>query len=233
MFGKLKPCENDVYHGGERLQRLAGLSGLGSKALQRRLADIVPLDDGSNKAMLVAAHRMLNNPQGWLYIWGGPGNAKTVVLIALVNELNQSGRGPAVYMKLSRLINIMREGHAEKSSRNRQIGEGVRQDGLENLGFFDRYEKIKNIRGLIIDEFDKARMTDFAEEFRFDFFDDRYMQAEDGETYTVFGSNSKPSVFPSPLKSRFDQFPVVHNAAGDARKDMGEQARSERPEATE
>lgn len=232
LFGRLKPCKNDAYHGGERLQRLAGLSGLGAKALQRRLDDITILKDGSNKPMLAAARQMLNNPTGWLYIWGGPGNAKTVVLIALVNELNESGRGPAVYLKLSRLINLMREAYAEKNNRRQQVSQGARQDGLENLGYLDRFEKIKNIPFLAIDEFDKARMTEFAEEFRFDFFDDRYMQAEDDETVTVVASNNSPVVLPDPLKSRFSQFPVVHNAAGDARENMGTPT-DERPEATE
>jgi hypothetical protein len=222
QFGKLTACKNDTYHGGERLQRMAQLSGLHPNDLSRRLSDIKPID--GNEAMLAAAHQILDNPQGWLYIWGGPGNAKSEVLIALVNELNKTGRGPAIYLKFSQLLNWMREAFSEKKNRTAQISQGVRLDGLENLGYLDRFEKVKAIKVLAIDEIDKARMTEFAEEFRFDFFDERYRQAVNGVTVTLFASQTDTDQLPDPLRSRFSQFPVVHNAAGDARKNIAQAA---------
>jgi hypothetical protein len=77
---------------------------------------------------------------------------------------------------------------------------------------------------LAIDEIDQARMTEFAEEFRFDFFDERYRQAVNGVTVTLFASQTDTDQLPDPLRSRFSQFPVVHNAAGDARKNIAQAA---------
>lgn len=220
LFGKVQPCPNEQYHGAERVKRLAGLSGLYPGDLKRRLSDIAPMP-GNEKA-LRAANEFLDNPYGWLYLWGGPGNAKSEILIAIVNELNLSGRGPAVYIKFSTLVNKMREAFTEQAHRQKFLATGKGLDDLENLGYIDRFELIKSIKVLAIDELDKVRMTDFAQEFRFDFFDERHRQAIHGETMTVFASQSKPDEMPSPLKSRFNdgRFKVVENKAGDARANM-------------
>lgn len=220
LFGKVQPCPNEQFHGAERIKRLAGLSGLYPNDLKRRLDDIAPIP--GNEAALKAANDFLDNPYGWLYLWGGPGNAKSEILIAIVNEINLSGRGPAVYIKFSALINKMRQAFSEESHRQKRLVKGDKLDDLENLGYLDRFELIKSIKVLAIDELDKVRMTDFAQEFRFDFFDERYRQAGNGETMTIFASQSSPDDMPTPLKSRFrdGRFRVVENKAGDARPDM-------------
>ncbi len=220
MFGKVKPCENSKYHGGERLQRAAALSGLMPGDLERRLSDIKPMP--GNGPLLQAARAMAKNPYGWLYIHGGPGNAKSEIMIAIVNELNATGRGPALYIKFNRLIEWMRDAFTEKANRDRQLSQGKGFYDLENLGYLDRFEKIKAIRCLALDEIDKARMTEFSEEFRFDFFDERYRQAMYGETVTIFASQTPPEVMPAPLVSRFrdGRFVVAENKAADARPGM-------------
>jgi chromosomal replication initiation ATPase DnaA len=220
LFGKVQPCPNEQYHGAERVKRLAGLSGLYPGDLKRRLADIAPMP--GNEQALKAAWAFLDNPYGWLYLWGGPGNAKSEILIAIVNELNQSGRGPAVYLKFSVLLNKMREAFTEASHRQERLTKGDKLDELDNLGYLDRFELIKSIRVLAIDEIDKVRMTAFAQEFQFDFFDERYRQGIHGETMTLFASQSSPNDMPGPLKSRFNDghFVAVENKAGDARPDM-------------
>ena len=220
MFGRVKPCENSAFHGAERLQRAAALSGLMAGDLERRLADIKPMP--GNKPMLEAARKMISNPYGWLYIHGGPGNAKSEILIAIVNELNASGQGPALYIKFSRLIEWMRDAFTEKANRDRQLAQGRGFYDLENLGYLDRFERIKSIRCLALDEIDKARMTEFAEEFRFDFFDERYRLGVYGQAVTLFASQTPPEVMPEPLVSRFrdGRFRVVENGAADARPGM-------------
>lgn len=220
LFGKVQPCPNEQYHGDERIKRLAGLSGLYPNDLKRRLSDIAEIP--GNEAALRAARDFLDNPFGWLYLWGGPGNAKSEMLIAIVNEINLSGRGPAVYIKFSTLVNKMREAFSEQAHREKFLASGKSLDDMANLGYLDRFELIKSIKILAIDELDKVRMTDFAQEFRFDFFDERYRQAGNGETMTIFASQSGPEDMPNPLKSRFNdgRFRVVENKAGDARPDM-------------
>lgn len=220
FFGKVQPCPNEQYHGAERVKRLVALSGLYPADLKRRLDDISAMP--GNEQMLEAANRFLDEPYGWLYLWGGPGNAKSEILIAIINELNLSGHGPAIYIKFSTLVNKMREAFTEQAHRQKFLATGKGLDELDNLGYVDRFELIKSIKVLAVDELDKVRMTDFAQEFRFDFFDERYRQAIHGETMTVFASQSKPDDMPNPLKSRFNdgRFMVIENKAGDARSNM-------------
>ena len=99
-FGKLVKCLSE-FHNETRLQRLSKVSGLNQHELQRRLTDIkrVYQDGASNVTMLDAARSMIDNRYGWLFIHGGPGNAKSEVLISIVNELNERNQGPAIYNK--------------------------------------------------------------------------------------------------------------------------------------
>lgn len=165
--------------------------------------------------MLKAANDMLIKPYGWLWLWGGPGNAKSEVLIALVNELNLSGHGPAVYTKLTTLIDYMRDAFNERKQRDTH-GPGV------DLGYIARFERLKGVKLLAIDEMDKARDTPFMLDFRFDFLDERYRQAINGDTVTLFASNSNPSQLPDAIYDRVrdGRFKIIHNQAGSARPNM-------------
>lgn len=211
-FGKLEPCPNPV-HAPERLRRTAAISGLHEADLSRRLNDIDPIE--GNKEMLAAAQEMIDNPWGWLYIWGGPGNAKSETLIAIVNELNATGRGPAMYTTFGRLVEWMRDSFRERKAQEK--------DPNVNQGYIQRFEKVLKIKVLAIDEMDKARSTEFADDFRFHFLDERYRQAEHGLTVTIFASNDNPAnMLPEPLYDRVcdGRFKVVQNLAPSARPGM-------------
>lgn len=181
--------------------------------------------------MLSAAHELLAEPQGWLYLYGGPGNAKTVGLKALVNELAARGY-TARYIKFTRLLNFMREAYSERDARRRYIAKATPRDEWEIGGYEARFQRILSIPVLAIDEFDKGRLTDFAEEFRFDFLDERYDQALKGQTVTLFASNSPPTVWPSPIASRLGdgRFRVVQVTAGDARPVMSREKTTQNDE---
>lgn len=206
QFGKVVPCDNP-FHYPERLARLADLSNLNPADLSRRLRDIQPNDD--NLAMLDAARAIIAKPYGWLYIWGGPGNAKTEALIAIVNELNTGGKGPAMYITLARLIEWVRDAF---------------RDGAQD-SYTNRFERALHIKAMAIDEMDKARETDFSEEFRFHFLDERYRQAARGETVTIFASNTDPAKLPEPIYDRIrdGRFKIVENTAASARPHMRRQ----------
>ncbi len=212
QFGRVIPCNNPAHHA-DRLTRLAKVSGLLQADLHRRLSDIKPMK--GNEAMLQAANEMLASPYGWLWIHGGPGNAKSEVLIALVNELNLSRCGPAIYTKFTTLIDYMRDAFNERKQQDRH-GPDV------DLGYIARFERLKTIKVLAIDEMDKARDTPFALDFRFDFLDERYRQGVNGETVTLFASNTNPSQLPDPIYDRVrdGRFKIIHNQAGSARPNM-------------
>jgi len=211
QFGKLLPCDHPAHHA-VRLAALVKVSGLAEIDADRRLSDIKRI--AGNEAMLDAAQALLDNPYGWLWIHGGPGNAKTEVLIAIVNESTMSGRGPSVYAKFSTIVDYMRDAFAEKNQRAKDPG--------TNLGYIDRFEKLKAVKILAIDEMDKARATPFMQDFRFDFLDERYRQGVAGQTVTLFASNLNPATMPDPIwdRVRDGRFKVIHNQASSARPNM-------------
>lgn len=219
-FGRPIPCEG-VEHLEARLARLARWWGYDEADQRLRLSDISP--QTKNREMLAAAEAFLTRPRGWLYIWGGPGNAKTVILKALINELNLAGKGPARYIKFSKLVNHMREAFSQRTERTKLMEQGIDRSLWGEGTYLDRFERLKSITILAIDEFDKARMTDFADEFRFDFLDDRYEQAVKGQTCLIFASQQPPAYhLPGPVVSRFEdgRFQVIENLAGDSRPTM-------------
>lgn len=219
-FGRPIRCEGR-QHLEERLAQLARWWDYDAQDQGIRLADVSP--QPKNRAMLAAAATFLERPRGWLYIWGGPGNAKTVILKALVNELNLAGAGPARYIKFTKLVNHMREAFSQKKEREQQMAKGMDRALWSEGTYMDRFERLKRVPILAIDEFDKARMTDFADEFRFDFLDDRYEQAVKGQTCLIFASQQPPAHhLPKPVTSRFEdgRFQVINNLAGDSRRTM-------------
>jgi DNA replication protein DnaC len=191
---------------------MAKVSNMLPAELNRSLEDIKPLD--GNRAMLAAARKMVSDPFGWLYIWGGPGNAKSEVLIAIVNELNRTGSGPAVYTKFTTLIEYMRDAYSERKKKD--------NDPDVDMGFIARFEKMKAVKVLAIDEMDKARETPFMQDFRFDFLDERYRAALAGQTITLFASNENPATLPEAVwdRVRDGRFKVVENTAPSARPKM-------------
>lgn len=228
-FGKKVPCDHPS-HSQSRITRLASVSGLDVADLSRRLKDInqvhfnAPKEDDngkkvdkwiSNRAMLIAARQIIDQPQGMLYIWGEPGNAKSESLIAIVNELNAKGYSPAVYTKLSKVIDYMRDAFAEikyKESRGMDA---------QDMGYIARFNRLKAVKVLAIDEMDKIKnLTGFVEDFRFDFLDERYRQAARGETVTIFASNTDPADLPMPIYDRIREFTIIENTAPSARPHM-------------
>lgn len=203
-FGKPVRCENPMHYE-DRLKRLNQITPPTESDLRKRLEHIT--ESPKNQQMLVAARELVNDPQGWLFIWGGPGNAKTDCLQAIVNELNLKGEGPATYVTLGELLDYIRE-----TQKPNPVEEYV-----------DRYNRLKGIKVLAIDEMDKTRATEFADEFRFKFLNERYRSAEDGKTVTIFAGNTDPQEFEiAPLYDRFrdGRFKVVENTAPSARPEM-------------
>lgn len=217
-FGRIVPCRHPS-HSRDKLSRLAGLSNLMPAELEKRLRDIRRNKD--NGPMLAAAKEMIRTPRGsWLYLYGKAGNAKSDVLLAVCNEINASDKGPALFVEFARLLNWISEAYAEKAAR----GKAMRMDGEmpDSMGYIARLDKITSFPVIAIDEFDKARLTDFREEFLFEFLNTRWRQAVAGETSTLFASQTAPIDWHDPIRSRIEdgRFKIVHNLAPDARPEM-------------
>lgn len=217
-FGKPIRCDGEA-HQVDQMKRLSSLSDLTDYEREKRLSNIA-VNDG-NRGVITAAQSMLDDPYGWLYIHGGPGNAKGDVLISLVNEFALRGK-TALYIKFSRLVNIMRDAKMERRAEASHIEKNGSRDSYENLGYISLFNRVRSVYCLAIDEVDKVNMTGFAEEFRFDFFDERYRLALSGEAITIFASQTTPDEMPMPLTSRFydGRNRVVENTQPDARPAM-------------
>lgn len=200
-FNRKWPCPHPC-HAEERLARLAKLSGLDERDLSLRLADF-RADGAVTGGVLRTARAFLAEPAPLLYLWGGYGNGKTLLLKALVNEFNERGE-VAVYAKFSRLLWWMRQVFSENGDRE---------------GYLGRYERLKSVPVLAVDEFDKANLTAFAQEFQFDFLDERYEAGLRGECCTLFASNSPPDELPGYLLSRVEdgRCLVIENRGKDLR----------------
>lgn len=202
-FGKLIPCDHPS-HARDRLHRLARLSGMNIADKSLTIADIDPIS--GNAEMIREAKRMIRERYGWLYIWGKHGNAKTVALKAIVNALQSQGH-TAMYVNLGRLVNWMREAFGERKKRE--------SNPDADLGYIARFDRVKAIEVLAIDEMDKIRDTELAQEFIFAFLNERYEQADHGQTITIFADNSDPATLPPALWDRvsYHKFKVVENRA--------------------
>lgn len=88
--------------------------------------------------------------------------------------------------------------------------------------YIQKMDKVLNTRVLAIDEMDKAKSTEWLEEFRFHFLDERYRQGINGDTVTVFASNTNPNELPMALydRARDGRFMIVENTAPSARPAM-------------
>lgn len=167
----------------------------------------ITLDDvitrnGDTAEMMNVARQFVDDPYGLLTLWGGVGNGKTLVLYAVVNELRARGRESA-YVKFKDLIDFITIGFEDNSERQ-------------------RYEFIKSVDVLAIDEVDKARMTQYRAEFRSSFFDDRYRSAWAGHSVTLFAMNDDPANLPADIYDRLrdGRFQIIHNADASVRPQM-------------
>lgn len=201
QFGKLIKCD-DPFHSEARNERMAAVSSLGLEDVKRRLDDIKPVL--GNQDMLKAAAEIVKRGYGWLYIYGGPGNAKSEVLKAIVNQANEEGNGPAVYTTLGTILDYIRQGY-------------VANDYLE------RYQRLVEAPVLAVDEMDKIKNSEWVEEFRFKFLDARYSSALNRQSMTVFAGQPHPKIiFDTPVYDRFrdGRFYIVENKAHSARPQM-------------
>jgi DNA replication protein DnaC len=195
------PCSDPAgIHASAAAARLATISGLLPEELTITLASVIPRSNGSATAeMLDLATRFVRDPWGFFTVWGSYGNGKTLVLQAVVNEMRQRFGHVGTYVRFKDLLDHVRDGNAPDASVDARA----------------RYERLKVVPVLAIDELDAARMTDYAREFRTAFLDDRYRMAVTGRAHTLFALNHDPaSAVPGDVYDRLrdGRFVIFHNA---------------------
>jgi DNA replication protein DnaC len=207
-FGRIESCacRNDEV---VRIQaeKLGALTNLLPHELDIRLDQLHERGHGT-RAMLQAARHFLEKPHGMLTLWGEAGNGKTAVLMALVNHFNEQRFGQAAYYRFVDLLNVIREGYHPEAE----------------VSAAERYRRLKEIWFLAIDEVDKVALTEWAQEFRARFFDDRYRLAREGLCHTALALNENPEALPEPIVDRLrwasnqpGGFRVIYNGDSSAR----------------
>lgn len=218
-FGTLEPCDCNEEIERLRFERLLEVSGLLPDELELRFSDVIHRSDDANDAentagMLKLAQAFVSEPWGMLTIWGGYGNGKTLILQAIVNEFRRQRGVWGTYITLKKLLDYVRAGNAKDA-------------GLDAR---ERYEQLCRVPILAIDECDGPQMTDYAEEFRRSFFDDRYRLAltrdERHRAHTVLAMNCDPGDEKTGLpgdiwdRLRDGRFTVYHNSDDSMRPAM-------------
>lgn len=201
-FGKVAVCP-DKFHSDIRLKRLVKISRLSVKEAKIRLSnckeyhnenehyileeygDVYP----SNREMLSKFHALAQEPlqdnKGGLYVWGPWGSGKTYAAMGLVNEINLAGKGPAVYITMSDLLDFLKAAYDPRNQNDKEFG---------GWSFDRRYKEVKNTQVIVLDEFDfdggKVQETYHNLFLISKYIYDRYRTGIDGLTMTIFISNS-------------------------------------------
>jgi DNA replication protein DnaC len=198
----LKPCSCNEEVRAIRQRKLQQITGMTEAELDLRLPDLHGRNEDT-QAMKDAAAEIVEDPYGILTVWGGAGNGKTLALQAIVNELRERYEMEGAYVLFSDLIDWVRAGFDDESE------ETERQ----------RYEFIRSVPALAVDEVEKTRLTDYSDEFRFKFLDHRYRLATSGDAVTVLAMNCDPKELPYHIYSRLNdgRFQIVENQDSDVR----------------
>jgi DNA replication protein DnaC len=218
-FGQLKQCRSD-WHKAERLERLEALCGLSAHERKHRLDGIMSLNDVSAELAARVAD-FVKNRRGWLYIWGGPGNGKTLALMAAVNAFVDGGDA-ALYTTWADVVGLLKETFDRKPRGHRGNGNDVAWAEWDT--FERRLRYIQRVPLLAIDEFDVGKTTDskWQREIRNRLIDHRYRSAESGETCTLFAGNEDPRRLPRFIWDRVQdgRFDVFENTGASVRPVM-------------
>lgn len=154
--------------------------------------------------MLQAARNFVEKQAGFLTVYGPYGNGKTTILKAIVNECVELGI-PAKYVTMTEVMNYARDAFESEKAGDTDYG---------------RITDLAKYKILVIDEVDKARVTDYAKEVQTHLFDVRYRKAHELGTVVAWNGSFESLDLPW-VRSRLSQFVVVENRDSDMRPALG------------
>ena len=210
--GRIVPCPDcGAAHHAERLRRLCGLA----PAMESWTVAQFRAQTPEAKAAKAAARQAVKRRTGWLTLWGPWGTGKTFLLAAVVNECRQAGH-LAVYTTVADLLDELRETF----------------DAASGESYSTRFERYRRAKVLALDELEKFRASEWAEEKFFQLIETRYERAD--TCLTLFATNNRvapgakvvPATrYPGYLESRLldGRFAVHEIGGGDLRPRMTRQ----------
>lgn len=200
-FGKLEPCPNmdPIKLYGSRV----GLNDRELKLSWNSLIDYNGIGQAINEIK-----EAIDCGFGWLFIWGVFGLGKTTLLKTAIAESMRYGRQSS-YVRMVDIIDDLRNAFST---------DNPNEVSARRLEFWTE------VPILAVDEFDRIRLTEYAEERRFSLMDHRYENAIRGKSITIMASNSDPRDLDGYLADRvFDgRFKVIHLTGNSFRPNMGD-----------
>jgi DNA replication protein DnaC len=198
-FGKYFPCTTC------NKDAVTWNSGLNPQERKVTFDEIETVNRPGAANMLNAARTFLSgNCRGFLTIHGGYGNGKSTTLKALVNQCLSIGI-EARYITMTEVMVYAREAFESEKAGDTDYG---------------RISKLAAIHVLVIDEMDKARVTDYAREVQTHLFDVRYRNAETLGTVVAWNGAFEAIDLPW-VRSRLSEYPVILNKDADMRPLLG------------
>lgn len=171
-FGKLFVCEcAEGKVQAARANRLSRASALEPEDLTitwDNVALTAPLSPA-----VEAVRETLKRGWGWVYLYGPPGPGKTLVLKAAIAECLREHRG-AVFVNWFDLLDHLRAGY-------------------DKGDYDERLAQWREAPVLAVDEFGRAKDSEWVREAQGKVFTPRYESALRKRTVTLFGSNFEPA----------------------------------------
>ena len=197
-FGRLVPCP---ICNADQVTYNSGLNPIERKIV---FADIDTQGRPGATKMLAASAEFMQTKSGFLTFHGGYGNGKSTTMKALVNACLTEGI-EARYITMNEVMVYAREAFDSAKAGDTDYG---------------RIATLAKIRVLVIDECEKARVTDYAREVQTHLFDVRYRNADTLGTVVAWNGDFKSLELPW-VRSRLSEFVVVENKDADMRPLIG------------
>jgi DNA replication protein DnaC len=189
---------------------LQGVSMLTDQEKAYRLDSINTKNRTDTATMVQACRELLEGQACMLTIWGTNGNAKSVALIAMVNEFLDRGI-PAMYVPSYDLLNWLQDAFHSNGE-------------IKSESMYARLERVKFIRMLAVDEFQGIKITDWRLEQLRNIVDRRWRDGQDNKSFTMFAMNEDPASLEPRIWSRLRDGrnalsgkPVIENNDSDMR----------------
>jgi DNA replication protein DnaC len=154
-----------------------------------RLSSIVTTGRADTAEMVKACLEMVCGQASMLTFWGSSGNAKSVALIATVNEFLDRDI-PAIYVPSYDLLNWIQDAFSNQ-------GRDIKSESA-----YDRLEMFKRVTVLAVDELQGIKVTDWRLEQLRNLIDYRWRAGMDGKKYTLFAMNESPDGLEPRIYSR-------------------------------
>jgi len=195
-FGKLIPCTCRVAEmARRRVARLRAVSNL--EALAHMTFDtfvpeghgLPPQKQENLRHAYEAARAFAENPSGWLLLKGGYGCGKTHLAAAIANRCIERGQ-PVLFITVPDLLDYLRATFSPASP----------------IGYDERFEEIRTVPLLILDDLGTESPTSWAQEKLFQILNYRY----NARLPTVITTNHELEEIPLRLRSRLNDREVSH-----------------------